>query len=189
MVTRRSVLGFGLGGMALLGVGGLGLALTPGGPQRPTQPLKWMTEREYAFLAAAAEAIAPGAGSMPSPNQVDVASRVDALLARCHPGLSGELRQLFALFENGLGNFAFGLRPRAFSAMSLEERTAVLSEWESSSLSLRRTGFKALKGLVVSCYFSHPSTWAGVGYPGPPEFAPLPPTEAVAPTSHFEGTP
>src|SRR2546426_62775 len=51
-------------------------------------------------------------------------------------------------------------------AEELDER---LRAWRDSRLSVRRTGFKALRGLCCAAYYSSIETYPSVGYPGPPE--------------------
>jgi hypothetical protein len=55
----------------------------------------------------------------------------------------------------------------------------------TSRISVRRTGFRALKRLVTAAYYSSPETFAAVGYPGPPIGATRrePPAPAQAPAA------
>ena len=80
-----------------------------------------------------------------------------------------ELKQLLNLFENALANFLFGGRITPFTQLDPQEQDAVLDEWLHSRFSVRRTGFTALRGLVLAAYFVRPETWPAVGYPGPPK--------------------
>jgi hypothetical protein len=57
--------------------------------------------------------------------------------------------------------------------MSAETQDAVLAEWADSSLKLRRTIYKALRGIIVAAYYGNPATYASVGYPGPPDIVPF----------------
>ena len=43
-----------------------------------------------------------------------------------------------------------------------------LNEWRDSRLTLRRTGYRALRGLALAAYYGNPATWIAVGYGGPP---------------------
>ena len=97
-------------------------------------------------------------------------------------GLRQALRQLIHLFENGLTHFVFeGKTTRPFSAMSAQERDEALESWKTSKISLRRTAYTALKGLVAASYYSNPVVYPAIGYPGPPDIAEPPPTIAIPP--------
>jgi hypothetical protein len=72
------------------------------------------------------------------------------------------------LFENALPNFLFGLRTTPFTLLSADEQDEVLKEWMTSRVPLRRTGFLALRTIVMSAYYQNPKVWPAVGYPGPP---------------------
>ena len=47
------------------------------------------------------------------------------------------------------------------------EQDQVLAEWRDSRLSLRRTGYRALRGIAIAAYYGDQATWGAVGYPGP----------------------
>jgi hypothetical protein len=142
---------------------------------------------EFSILAAAADRIAPAAPGFPSPEEAEVAERIDALLAGLHPGLAGEIRQLLHLFDNALAQLVLDGKPRTFTSMDAAEQDAVLRSWQTSGLALQRTGFVVLKGLVVAAYHANPITYEAVGYPGPPDVSGLPPTTAPAARSSLEG--
>ena len=44
-----------------------------------------------------------------------------------------------------------------------------LEEWRDSRLAVRRTGYNALRTLVLAGYFQSPLTFKPMGYPGPDE--------------------
>ena len=73
-----------------------------------------------------------------------------------------ELRQLLELFENALASFLFGGRTRPFTAPRRPtSRTQVLHEWLTAALALRRTGYAALRTLVIAGYYAVPERLAG----------------------------
>jgi hypothetical protein len=185
MANRRSFLKMGLVGGGALALGSLTLATRSTRLRTPATPLRLLTVQEFSILAAVAERVCPGRESFPAPEAMHVAERVDALLANAHPGLSGEIRQLVHLFENGLANFIFDRRPRAFSQMDAAEQDATLNDWRHSSITLRRTGYKALTGLITAAYYSNPATYAAVGYPGPPDIGAQPASASVAPADRL----
>ena len=185
MVNRRSFLKLGLLGGGALALGSLTLATRSTLLRTPASPLKLLTAQEFSILAAVADRVCPAHEAFPAPEAMHVAERVDALLANAHPGLSGEIRQLLHLFENGLANFLFDRRPRAFTQMDGAEQDATLNDWRHSSITVRRTGYKALTGLVTAAYYSNPATYAAVGYPGPPDIGAQPASASVAPAEHL----
>lgn len=189
MPTRRRVLQTGLLGLGVLAVGGVTLVERATRLREPRRPLRALTPAEFSVVAAIADRVCPAHGAFISSADADVAERVDELLANAEPGLTAELRQLIRLFENALTSFAFGLRPRPFTQMSPADQDAVLAAWRDSRLNLRRTGFKALTGLVSAAYYSNPLTYAAVAYPGPPNIGPQGPTLAAAPATQLEDGP
>lgn len=176
---RRGFLKKGLFGGALLIVGGaLPIALRSGPMSaRPRGALLLLSPEEYAVFAAVAARIVPGdtAGpAWPTAEALDCAGKADALMARAHPGVGVELRQLLHLFENGLTGLFTNLRPTPFTACTPRQQDARLNAWAHSNLSLLRSGYQALKRLSQATYFSSPELYGRLGYPGPPEVPALP---------------
>lgn len=93
----------------------------------------------------------------------------DQILARADAGARDELKQLIKLFENALGNFLFGGRVNPFTQLPGDEQDRVLLEWRDSRLLIRRTGYQALRTLVLAAYYSQSQSWRAVGYSGPPQ--------------------
>ena len=177
---RRSFLKKGLLGGALLLVGGalpVALRSSADGP-RPRRPLRLFTAREHAIFAAVAARIVPGdaalAAGWPSAEALDCAGKADALIARVHPAVGAELRQLLRLFENGLGGLLTNLRPTPFTRLPPADQDARLEAWRHSRVALLRSGYQAMKRLAQATYYSSPEIYARVGYPGPP-VVPQPP--------------
>lgn len=166
--TRRRLLQLGLGGGALLSLGALGLALQPGSSEAPPAALEVLDARTWTILAAVADTLAPPSG--PSPRALQVAVRVDRQLGRMHPADAAEVIQAVQLLENGLVGLFFGGGVRPFTESTPAQRAAVLEGWRTSSLPLLRTAFRAIRGLVVTAYYSHPEAYVAAGYPGPPDF-------------------
>lgn len=186
MVTRRRVLQFGLLGAGVLAVGGLGLSLRPSRLRSPKRPLKCLDPLEYSVFAAIADRVIPAQGKFVSPEQAEVAERVDDVLSRAYPWMQADFKKLVRLFENGVANLVLGGRPESFTRMSPEAQDAVLAAWADSSIKLRRTGYKALRGIVVAAYYGNPITYAAVGYPGPPDLPALGEPRALAAAEKLE---
>lgn len=169
--SRRGFLKKGLLGGALLALGGAGF-LASRGPRPappPKQPLRVLDEAEYAIVSALAARVVDPRPGTPTVEQVNVGGNVDTILSHASEDVRKELKQLLRLFENGLTNLLFGGRPRPFTRMSADEQDAVLREWRDSRIEVRRTGYQALRLLVMAAYYSSPMTYAAVSYPGPPQ--------------------
>lgn len=170
-LSRRSFLGLGLAGAALLALGGIGL--------RPTvlraapATLVALDPRTFSVLAAFAERVAPGGGAFPAASGVSVAEKVDALLGTCAPAMVAEIKQALLLFDNALAGLFLDGRPSTFTACDAATQDAILESWKSSRLDLRRRVYKALRGLCAGAYYGSPECYAAIGYPGPPDFQAL----------------
>jgi len=171
-MNRRSALklGFFGSGMLLVG-GGLSLSARASKLQKPAKPLLMLTEQEFSIVAAMAARIVPGNGPFVSPEQLEVAHKVDDLLSRVNPGLARDLKRLMHLFESGVSNFLFDGRGQPFTQMSPEDQDAALRDWQHSRLFPRRAVYKALRGVIAASYFGVQELDAAVGYPGPPPSA------------------
>lgn len=166
-LTRRQVIRFGIGGAALLALGGVGLSLQRTVSRTPRAALQSLSEREFSILAAVADRIAPGGGAFPSAWDARVPEKLDALFATMHPGAVDELKQALALLENAAAGLLLDGRTSTFTGSSPSQQDEILEGWRTSALQVRRTGFKALNGLVGATYWSSSDVFSAVGYPGP----------------------
>jgi hypothetical protein len=166
---RRRFLLRGIVGTALLAGAGWLAWREPEGLSGSIGPFAVLSPSEAGVLLALARRILPQADRFPSPETVRVADRVDAFLAMSHPGVQKDVKRLLALVDSA----AFGLlldgSPRRFRSASPEGQDARLLSWSTSRIAVRRTGFRALRRLITSAYYSSPATWGAVGYPGPPD--------------------
>ncbi len=167
--SRRSLLKRGLAGGALLAAGGAGFLALRGGKRVPPpfDGLHVFSEREYAVLDALARRLVGTLPGWPSVEQVGVAQAVDRIAERTEPSVQAELKQLLGLFENALAGFLFGGRTRPFTALDAPAQDQVLAEWRDSRVALRRTGYNALRTLVLAGYYQSSLSWKPIGYPGP----------------------
>ena len=171
-LTRRQLVKRGVvGTILLLAAGGTASLLWPTRRRRPRAGLRVFDEKEASILASVAATILRVEPGAPSPDAVDVAGRIDALLALSPPDVQDEFRRLLRLFENGLAGLVTGTGWTSFTAASESSREARVRAWESSRVPIFRTGYQAMKRLCAACYYSAPETWASIGYPGPPEIA------------------
>lgn len=177
-IDRRHLLTKGLWGGALLSLGGLGFLLGRSSrelsPRLPVgdasgagPPVLDGTER--AVVEAIARRLVPASAPFPSLEEARVVEGVEFAIAALSPDVQRDLRRLLRLFENGLTNFLFGGRTLPFTRLGPEVQDAVLEEWRLSALSVRRTGYLALRTLVMAAYYASPTTWPAIGYAGPPK--------------------
>lgn len=145
-------------------------------------PFAVLAPEEAAVLLAVARRTLPPGPRFPPPEQVRVAERVDAFLAMSHPGVQRDVRRLLTLFDSALFGLLLDGSPSRFRTASAARQDARLVAWSASRVALRRSGFRALRRLVASAYYSSPATWSAVGYPGPPGVAePAPPNVPLPP--------
>jgi hypothetical protein len=160
----------GLFGGALLAIGGgAWVALRPGKKEpAPEGGLTNLSLTEYSVLMAVARRIAPHGPPWPTVDALSVGLRADALLSKVDDTGRVEFRQLLNLLESGLSSVFSGVGMAPFTSLSPEQQDAVLDGWKTSRLLLKRTGYHALRGLVLGPYFANPEVWPHMGYPGPP---------------------
>ncbi len=168
---RRGFLKKGIFGGLILAVGGTGFLASRRSRlvSLPAEGLKVLGPTEYAVLMAIAARLVPGGEGFPSVQEVGVGLNADGILARSDPAAVKEVKQLLKLFENALAGFLFAGRIRPFTRLTPQDQDAVLAEWQSSRLQIRRTGFTALRTLSIASYFGSPLSWSAVHYPGPPQ--------------------
>jgi hypothetical protein len=166
---RRRFLTRGIAGAALLaGAGWVAWWRSEAAAPWTGAPLLSLDAASAAVVLAAARRLLPSGPPFPSPEEARVVERVDAYLAQSHPGVQREARQLLALLDSpALGLLLDGAGFR-FRAADGEAQEARLAAWATSRVDVRRTGFRALRRLVTSSYWSNPVTWGAAGYPGPP---------------------
>src|SRR5450755_3604660 len=169
--SRRTLLKRGLFGGAVLAIGGAGFLALRGGKRvlAPGEGLHVFSEGQYAVLDALAHRFIGRAPGWPTVEVVGVALAVDRIAQRTEPSVQAELKQLLGLFENALSGFLFGGWTSPFTALEAAAQDRVLQEWRDSRIAIRRTGYNALRTLVLAGYFQSPLTWKPMGYPGPPE--------------------
>ena len=170
MLSRRMILKYGLGGLAVLTAGGIGLSLQSTKMQEPSQRLKVLSLREFSILWAIAESMLPAHGSFPPASQLNIAEKVDDLLSRCNPAVGAEISQVLMLFENAAINTIFDQTPTPFSQEDPEQQKQRINYWRNSKIPLRRTAYQALNGICGATYYSLPEINELMNYPGPPQY-------------------
>lgn len=174
---RRDFLKKGLLGGLLLAVGGgTWLFTRRTRAQRALEgPFQVLSPEEATVMLAVANRLVPERVGFPRPLDVGVPRKVDGILAMSHPAAQKEARQLVRLFENALTGMLFEAQVRTFTNSSPEEQDERLRGWATSRITLRRSGYRALKRLVYAAYYASPETWPVIGYAGPPDLPSQPP--------------
>ncbi len=159
LIDRRAFVRTGVLGTIAVTVLPAGVAsyrtLVPHPPKLATLDLK-----QFAILTAICDTLLPGGETWPSASALGVPEKIDAELARWPAFERGEMKKLLAIWEHG----RFG---RRFTKLSSKKREKHARSWERSRLSIKRTGFLAIKALAVFFYYTQPATWSEVGYTGP----------------------
>jgi hypothetical protein len=166
-MRRRSLLGAGLVGGAVLALGG-GAALWWHEPA-------WRDARLLpagrAVMGAVASAMLDG--SLPEPPALREAA-LDAHLLRLQEAIAvlpaptqREIAQLLALMALPAGRLALAGLRNAWPDASLPDLQTSLQSMRESSLTLRRQVYAALHELTHAAYFADAGTWPLLGYPGP----------------------
>jgi hypothetical protein len=166
-MQRRTLLGLGVAGAALVALAGGGTA--------------WMYESAWRdgrllpagrrVLAAVARAVLDG--SLPA-DAAEQAAAIDGHLARMESTVSvmplhtqGEVADLLALLAMPPLRAALAGLPNAWEHASVTDVQAALQSMRQSSLLLRRQAYGALRDLTQAAYFADASTWPLLRYPGP----------------------
>lgn len=165
---RRRFIQVGVVGAALLAGAGWLVARRPEELPGVGGPFAVLSPADAAVLQAISRRVLPRDPPFPSPEGVRVTDRVDAFLAMSHPGVQRDVKRLLALFDSALLGLVLDASPFRFRTASPARQDARLTAWSKCRLDVRRTGFRALRRLVASAYWSSPETWGAVGYPGPP---------------------
>ena len=157
-----------VGFLLSLFIGAIGYALWRlfGGYGRRHGSHRVLAHREAVFLAAAAEAVFPPGGAIPvSGREADLPGYADHYLDALPRHLRLQVRALFLLMEQATIVFPAPAPwgRRRFSALSPEQRIAVLESWSESRLFARRLVFTALRAVLTMGYLGHPRSMRAVG--------------------------
>lgn len=167
--SRRGFLKKGMFGGLLLALGGGGFLATRRGAQVMIPAgLQVLNASEYGVMWAIVQRFAPVREGFPAADALNTTVAADGIIALLEDVTRDEIKQLLMLFENALPNFLFGGRTVPFTQLNPTEQEEVLAEWRDSRLTLRRTGYRALRGISIAAYYGNKATWSAVGYPGPP---------------------
>lgn len=168
--ARRRFLALGIGAAVVLAVGG-GVASAV----KPALVGSRLTDIGRAVFSAVGLAVLGGVLPPVGPLRVRALegylSRIDALIAGLPMHAQDELGQLLSLLGTSAGRLGLAGLSAPWLDASAEQVQAAMQSMRLSSLGLKRQGYHALQNIASGAYFSDSSTWAVMGYPGPPPIA------------------
>ncbi len=165
-MQRRRLLQLGLVAGATLALAGGGLALMRHGVENGR-----LTESGRTVFHAVGRAVLDGSlPDEPGARQIaldGLLRRLDDAITAFPAHMQAELSQLLALLASAPGRLTLGGLSRDWPDAGVPELQAALQSMRTSRLALRQQAYHALHDLTGAAYFSDPSTWAMLGYPGP----------------------
>jgi hypothetical protein len=166
-MQRRTLLGLGVAGGALLALAGSGIALMYEAAWRNGR----LEPAGRSVLGAVARAVLDGSLPVETADQTAAIdthlTRMNATVAAMSPNTQGEIADLLALLAMPPGRRALAGLASPWPRATLAELQGALQSMRQSSLLLRRQAYGALRDLTHAAYFSDPSAWPLLGYPGP----------------------
>ncbi|MGD9835371.1 MAG: hypothetical protein AB7U92_21675 [Piscinibacter sp.] len=165
-MQRRTLLKLGLGAGVVLAIAGGGAALW-----QPGLRAGHLSEDARVLMRAVARAVLDGA--LPAhaalrEQALDAhLQRLDAAIAAFPAATRAELSQLLALLSSAPGRVVFVGLNTPWPQAGVAEVQRSLQALRLSSLSLKQQAYHALRDLTNAAYFSDPSAWVHMGYPGP----------------------
>ena len=94
-------------------------------------------------------------------------SRIDALVGALPQHAQSELSQLLSVLGNPAGRLGLTGLGTDWADASPDEVQAALQRMRVSGLTVRQQAYAALHDITAGAYFSAPSSWSMLGYPGP----------------------
>ena len=93
--------------------------------------------------------------------------RIDLLVSALPPHAQAELSQLLSLLGSAAGRNTLAGLNKPWPEADIEQVQRALQGMRFSSLALRQQAYAALHDITAGAYFSDPSSWPLLGYPGP----------------------
>jgi hypothetical protein len=161
------MLGLGLAGATLFGLAGGGIALM----YKPAWRSGRLESAGRDVLGAVARAVLDG--TLPAQTAEQAAAidahlvRMNATVAAMSPHTQGEIADLLAMLAMPPGRRVLAGLASPWPVATVAELQAALQSMRQSALLLRRQAYGALRDLTHAAYYSDPSAWLLLGYPGP----------------------
>ena len=100
--------------------------------------------------------------AMPDPEDCGSLEATKTFMDGMPPQTQLEFQSLMVLLE--VSPYVFGPVAGRFTQLDGKQQDQVLKGWETASLVPKRTGFRAIKSVVMMGYWSRPETWPAIGY-------------------------
>jgi hypothetical protein len=172
-LTRRELIHTGLGGLALLALGGCARPGTALGPfDDPGYSYRALSGGDRELIAAVSAVILAGAlppdAAAHGVAMVQVVRGVDVAVAGLPPAVQDELGQLFGLLKFPVTRALTAGVWSSWENASSNTVADFLNRWRFSGVALFRSGYLALHQLVMASWYGNGASWERIGYPGPP---------------------
>ena len=172
MITRRTFIKTGIGGAVLLAVAAAFQkqldragkdALVAGSPLDASLPTV-----VRAIAPVMLQGSFPAEGSARAAALDRIARDVTTAVAALGASAQQEVAELFALLAFPPTRIAVAGVSSSWEAAGAAEIESFLRNWQHSRIDLLVTGYQALHDLVFGAWYADPTSWAAIGYPGPP---------------------
>ncbi|MDP2821319.1 MAG: hypothetical protein Q8O52_01380 [Sulfuritalea sp.] len=172
MPTRRQFIKTGIAGGLLLAAAAIfqkpldragKQALVAGNPLDPS--LRTVIQ---AVAPVILQGAFPAAGADRAAALERITKGVGLAVARLGAAAQQEVAELFALLAFAPTRIAVAGVSASWDQASVAEIESFLRHWQYSRLDLLKSGYQALHDLVLGAWYADPSTWAAIGYAGPP---------------------
>lgn len=175
-VTRRRLFQGAGAGLALGLVGGVGWLATGYAPRSGARPLA-LSPKEYTIVEAMVEALFPEEPGFPAGLSLGLPARCDEEVWSADPKIALDLKRALLLLE--LAPLRLGFLSR-LSRLEPERRAEAIEAMLRCSNSFFVQAAAGWRQLLHLFYYSHASSWSGIGYEGPLVTTPKPPASAAA---------
>jgi hypothetical protein len=101
----------------------------------------------------------------------EVVEGFDRSVSGLSPSVQQEVDQLFSLLRFAPVRIALTGLWSPVESSTPEEIAAFLTRWRHSRFGIQRAGYQALTQLIQASWYDNPTSWAAIGYPGPPSLA------------------
>ena len=166
MLTRRRFLQVGLLGVAVIAIA---RTLEPRGLPASFRVLDGGTEPIVRALVPVVLA-----GSLPTREDErvvaiqEVVEAFDRAVSGLSPAIQDEIGDLLGVLRFGPTRLALTGLWAPLETSTGAEIAQFLSRWRASRFDLMRAGYQALTQLIQASWYDNPTSWAAIGYPGPP---------------------
>jgi len=173
-MNRRQWIKTGVLGAALLGTASWFALRAPRGTADPVASVPaapaWHPQAGALFEALAPVIVGPACATPALRKQT--AEGVRLAVSNLSPAAQAEVGELIALLNLAPARMLLAGVWQSWPEASADDIAAFLQRWRSSRLSLLQSGYHALHDLVLGAWYASESSWAAIGYPGPPPITP-----------------